>query len=98
MTQLQTKATPKRWMHLGALTALGMVLTLGMVAPAHADRDDRGRGYDRDWRAHEIHARQWHRHYYVAPPPHYVYAPPPVYYPPPEPSPGINLILPLHFN
>ena len=74
--------------YLGAMTALAFVLTLGLAAPAHADRD---------WRGHEVRVHDWHRHY-VVPPPHYVYAPPPVYVAPPPPSPGINLILPLHFS
>ena len=75
---------------LGAILGLALVLS-AVAAPAWADRDDR------DWRAHEVHARDWHRHY-VVPPPHYVYAPPAVYVPPPEPSPGISLILPIHFH
>ncbi len=71
--------------------ALGFCVALLAVGSAHADIR-----HDRDWNRHAVAAhRYWHG-------PHpargYVYAPPTVYAPPPPPSPGINLILPLHFN
>lgn len=69
--------------------ALVAVLVSGFAASARAD--------DRDWREHERRARHWHVVHPV-PVPGYVYAPPPVVYAPPPPSPGINLIIPLHFN
>jgi hypothetical protein len=93
--------------------ALGLILTGPMASTAFAapDRggpnhggpyhgrpgDERGRGYDRDWRAHETHARgYWRRPSHD---PHVIYAPPMVYAPPPmEQSPGLNLVFPLNFH
>ena len=75
---------------------LAMVLVAAFASPAHADDRERGRGPDREWRAHEVHARRWHQVHPVYEP-GYVYAPPPVVYAP-QPSPGINLIIPMHFN
>jgi hypothetical protein len=67
------------------LGAAVLAATLGMGV-ARADDHDRDRHHDR------------HRHGYgyVAPPAYY--APPPVVYAPPPPSPGINLVIPLHFR
>ncbi len=74
---------------------LAMIMGVAISGTAHADRDDRGRGHD--WDHHARDAGRWHHAhpYYV---PGYVEPPPVVYYPPPQPSPGINLILPLHFH
>lgn len=69
-----------------AAVMAGMV---GFALTAPAQADDWHRGHDRDW--HRWH-HGWDRD------PHVVYAPAPVIYAPPEPSPGINLILPLHFH
>lgn len=78
------------------------------------DDDHRGRGYyrqeqlqreraeeerhEREWRAHEAAARHWRHIHVVEHAPTVVYAPPPVVYAPPEPSPGINLIIPLNIR
>jgi len=81
---------------IAAGTALAFVFAMALAGPAHADdRYSRGRGDDRDWRAHETQARHWHAHPHPVAP--IVYAPPVVYAPPPPPS-GINLILPLNFR
>jgi hypothetical protein len=73
--------------------ALAGVMGTALIGPAMADM----RGHDRDWHAHEVHARGWH-HDHPNYEPGYVYAPPVVYAPPPEPSPGINFIIPLHIR
>jgi hypothetical protein len=78
--------------------AFAAIVAMAMAPSAKAD-DRNGRGDDRDWRGHEMHARDWHRghpHY----DPHVIYAPPVVYAPPPPMpvSSGINLIVPLNFR
>jgi hypothetical protein len=66
------------------LGGLVVIMVLGTIAPAFARRDDR---------------RDDHRHYYRGGgyAPGYVYAPPPVVYAP-APSPGIDLIFPIHIR
>lgn len=50
------------------------------------------------WREHEREARRWQveRRYYRGP--EVIHVPPPVYYAPPDPSPGINIVIPLRFR
>lgn len=86
-----------------AMLAFTVIASAALPHTAKADDDDwrgRGRGYERheeEWRRHEWEVRH-HRHLYPVPPPAVVYAPPPVVYAPPEPTPGINLVIPLHFH
>lgn len=96
-----------------ALLAASLIVGFSAIAsvPAKADDDhDRGRheGYERDhdrgeWREHREH--EWREHHYYAPPPvvyapapRAVYVPPPVYAAPVYPTPGINLVIPLHIR
>ena len=74
-----------------AVAAFGLLATFLSAAPARADADDWGGGYQ--WRHQRWHEREWRRHewrehhrawypgysYYYAPPPVY-YTPPPSYY------------------
>jgi hypothetical protein len=71
------------------LMAALVVMSMGFAAPAHADPRGHGRGG-----GHWDHYHHWHGGYA----PGVVYAPAPVVYAPPEPSPGINLVVPLHFH
>jgi hypothetical protein len=82
--------------------ALAAILLLAGATVRPALAEEHGRGEMRgnrheDWREHEVHAREWHRHHVIREP-GVIYAPPPIYSPPPPPSPGINLILPLNFR
>jgi hypothetical protein len=82
-----------------SILALTMIGSFALMQPAKADNwhDDHGRGRGPNWHArHEWEERRWHRPRVVYQP-RVVYAPPPVVYAP-QPSPGINLILPLHFD
>ena len=56
------------------------------------------RGRQIEWREHERNARRWRQEHRRHHEPEVIYAPPPVYYAPPEPSPGINIVIPLHFR
>ena len=92
-----------------ALLVLAGAVGLGTAAPAYAAPPHNDRGHN-DGGYHDNRGRHegWHRPAHYAHPygygsygygPSYVVAPPPVvYYGPPEPSPGINLILPLNFH
>lgn len=79
-----------------------VVLCCGLsVAPAFADRNDqgdggdwhgdRGRHWGRDRGEDRRHWRDYRQPYGYEQP---VYVPPPAYYPP-QPSPGINVFIPL---
>jgi hypothetical protein len=79
--------------------ALRCTAGVGVYMPAFAAEDgwhDRGRAHhERERREHHHHSRG----YYVQPAPPVVYAPPPVVYvPSPPPSPGINIVFPIHIR
>lgn len=100
-TALTTNATrTTQLLRLLPMVALAVIIGTMAASPARADWDDRkghgGEWHERGWDDHSHRAYGWyHAHPHYAPA--YVYAPPPVVYYPPE-SPGINLIVPLHFH
>ncbi len=81
-----------------ALAYAAVILGVSM-GPALAKDEKHDRGHRDDRGRHED--RNWHQDggYYSGPPPE-VYAPPPVYEAPPQyySSPGISIVLPLHFR
>ncbi|HEU0117297.1 MAG TPA: hypothetical protein VFR09_01580 [Alphaproteobacteria bacterium] len=82
---------------MGAAFAVALTAS---ASPAHAAWVNGPHGPDYRHERWDDHARHNHA-WYVAHPhyvPGYVVAPPPVVYTPPPPSPGLNIILPLHFN
>jgi hypothetical protein len=65
------------------------------IEPAFADDHGRREGYQRGRYQKSRRVYQPRHRYYPAP----VYVPPPVvYYPAPYQSPGINIVLPFHFD
>ncbi len=93
MTHTHTMPTRDRKSIIRILSVLALTAVMGsaVVNPAMADpRHDRG------WDRHAHDAGRWHHAHprYV---PGYVEAPP-VVYAPPQPSPGINLVLPINFH
>jgi hypothetical protein len=86
MTHANDAKTGLGFKKIALTAALALIMAGAFATTAMAD--------DRAWRGHVVHARDWHRHY----DPHVVYAPPVVYSAPPEPSPGINLVLPINFH
>ena len=80
------------------LMALACASMIGgvFIGPAFGDDHGRREGYQRGryQKSRRVY-RAAPRRYYPAP----VYAPPPVvYYPEPYQSPGINIVLPFHFD
>jgi hypothetical protein len=83
--------------------AFALVISAMAMAPALADDHDNRQGNWNNGRGNggyhgERHGYHGERHgyrpgYYGQP----IYAPPPVYYPP-VPSPGINLVFPIHIR
>ncbi len=93
----QSKALSRGGRRLALSLALATLLGAAGIAPAMADRDDRGGEHRRMDRhsQHRGHAygheyRQPYSYRYAQP----IYVPPPVYYEPRQ-SPGISLFLPL---
>jgi len=79
------------------LMALACASMIGgvFIAPAFGDDHGRREGYQRGRYQKSRRVYRAPRRYYPA----RVYAPPPVvYYPEPYQSPGINIILPFHFD
>ena len=108
-TQIRHSRQIMSWLMRAFVFAV--VITVLAMTPAIADGHGHHYGWGHGWHGERYgHYGEWHGYrppydYWRPPQPHpviyapppVIYAPPPVYYPP-LPSPGINLIFPIHIR